>query len=95
MDYSIAEDEKNRILDEIGNDPTTDRCREIILDLLGRIPVTGEPYDPEFGDAELCKCGHTYYRHFDPYENMSPVGCKYCICRRFERKDHVCQTDQT
>lgn len=35
-------------------------------------------YDPAFGDDKLCECGHTYYRHFDPYENMDPVGCKYC-----------------
>lgn len=37
-------------------------------------------YDPAFGDDKLCACGHTYYRHFDSYENMYPVGCKYCIC---------------
>lgn len=35
-------------------------------------------YDPNFGDDRLCKCGHPYYRHFDTYEGMSPVGCKYC-----------------
>lgn len=35
-------------------------------------------YDPKFGDARLCKCGHAYYRHFDPFEDMAPVGCKYC-----------------
>jgi hypothetical protein len=37
-----------------------------------------KPYDPAFGDDRLCTCGHTYYRHFDPYEDMEPVGCKYC-----------------
>ena len=35
-------------------------------------------YDPTFGDDVLCECGHPYYRHFDSYEEMSPVGCKYC-----------------
>lgn len=35
-------------------------------------------YDPMFGDERLCLCGHPYYRHFDTYEEMSPVGCKYC-----------------
>src|SRR5271166_3913160 len=35
-------------------------------------------YDPNFGDDVLCECGHIYYRHFDTYEEMSPVGCKYC-----------------
>lgn len=36
-------------------------------------------YDPKFGDDVLCECGHPYYRHFDTYEDMSPVGCKYCM----------------
>jgi hypothetical protein len=35
-------------------------------------------YDPNFGDDVECECGHPYYRHFDSYEGMSPVGCKYC-----------------
>ena len=40
-------------------------------------------YDKNFGDNRICKCGHTYYRHFDSYDNMAPVGCKYCGCREF------------
>lgn len=36
------------------------------------------PYDDNFGDNKLCLCGHPYYRHFDTYNNMAPVGCKYC-----------------
>lgn len=40
-------------------------------------------YNPDYGDNKLCKCGHTYYRHFDSYENMAPVGCKYCQCEEF------------
>lgn len=41
-------------------------------------------YNPDFGDDKLCRCSHTYYRHFDTYEEMSPVGCKYCPCRKFD-----------
>jgi len=41
------------------------------------------PYDPEFGDNRICDCGHEYHRHFDSYENMDPVGCKYCQCFEF------------
>lgn len=41
-------------------------------------------YNPDFGDNKLCECGHTYYRHFDPYEDMEPVGCKYCGCYEFK-----------
>jgi len=40
-------------------------------------------YDCKFGDAKLCACGHQYHRHFDSYENMDPVGCKYCGCETF------------
>lgn len=37
-----------------------------------------EQYDEKFGDNKPCLCGHPYYRHFDTYEQMSAVGCKYC-----------------
>jgi len=43
-------------------------------------------YNPNFGDDRICKCGHSYYRHFDSYENMEAVGCKYCQCFHFEDK---------
>ena len=42
-------------------------------------------YDREFGDYKICKCGHHYKRHFDPFEEMEPVGCKYCHCDTFEQ----------
>lgn len=48
--------------------------------------MSTKPYDPNFGDDKECKCGHVYYRHFDTYENMKPVGCKYCGCYTFEEK---------
>lgn len=45
-------------------------------------------YNPEYGDSRECECGHSYYRHFDPYEAMYPIGCKYCDCYKFvEKKD--------
>jgi hypothetical protein len=49
-------------------------------------PASSQPevvYDPNFGDDKVCQCGHPYYRHFDTYEDMYPVGCKYCGCDRF------------
>jgi len=50
------------------------------------------PYDPDYGDNRLCTCGHTYYRHFDSFEKMAPVGCKYCFgedCEGFEDSGKV------
>jgi hypothetical protein len=41
-------------------------------------------YDPNFGDKKLCICGHPYYRHFDTYDDMEPIGCKYCECMEFK-----------
>ncbi len=40
-------------------------------------------YNPAFGDDKVCQCGHEYHRHFDSYENMRNVGCKYCGCKRW------------
>ena len=44
----------------------------------------GREYNPSYGDERKCRCGHTYYRHFDTYENMRDVGCKYCDCGNFQ-----------
>lgn len=40
-------------------------------------------YNPNYGDHRICKCNHQYYRHFDTYDHMLPVGCKYCVCDQF------------
>lgn len=40
-------------------------------------------YNPDYGDDRMCKCGHPYSRHFDPYEDNRAVGCKYCDCYEF------------
>jgi len=40
-------------------------------------------YNPKYGENKVCKCGHIYYRHFDTYDEMEPVGCKYCPCFDF------------
>ena len=45
---------------------------------------TEKKYNPEFGDDKVCKCGHSYERHFDSYDQMNAVGCKYCACFDFE-----------
>lgn len=60
------------------NDP----YKEIVLEVVGVL----KQYNPDFGDDKICECGHTYYRHFDTYEGMAPVGCKYCGCEEFKLK---------
>lgn len=44
-------------------------------------------YNPNYGDDRICECGHTYYRHFDSWEDMLAVCCKYCGCYEFKEKD--------
>jgi hypothetical protein len=47
-------------------------------------------YNPNYGDDRLCVCGHPYYRHFDTYDEMRNVGCKYagsCGCEGFKEKE--------
>lgn len=46
-------------------------------------------YNPDYGDDRICDCEHAYYRHFDTYEGMKDVGCKYCDCRTFFLKEAV------
>jgi hypothetical protein len=46
--------------------------------------VVDRIYNPKYGDDRICECGHTYYRHFDTYEKMADVGCKYCGCATFK-----------
>jgi len=41
-------------------------------------------FNPKYNEDAKCECGHAYYRHFDPYENYDPVGCKYCGCYHFK-----------
>ena len=43
-------------------------------------------YNPKYGNDRICTCGHTYDRHFDSYEDMANIGCKYCTCDDFREK---------
>ena len=49
--------------------------------------VLERAHNPKYGDERVCNCGHTYYRHFDSYEDMFPIGCKYCGCCDFVEKE--------
>lgn len=48
------------------------------------ITIIKHCYNPNYGDSRICKCGHEYHRHFDSYDEMKNVGCKYCCCFEFE-----------
>lgn len=45
--------------------------------------IQKKKYNPNYGDNRICVCGHTYYRHFDPWNDMEAVGCKKCGCQKF------------
>lgn len=66
----------------------------LIQEAVSSSPVTKERvYDPAFGDDKVCRCGHQYYRHFDTYDEMNPVGCKYCSCGYYEKPETDVTTD--
>lgn len=50
----------------------------------GHVSYNDIEYDPNFGDDKICSCGHKYYRHFDTYDDMAAIGCKYCSCLSFK-----------
>ena len=51
--------------------------------IIETITIQKKKYNPNYGDNKKCVCGHTYYRHFDPWNDMEAVGCKYCGCQEF------------
>jgi hypothetical protein len=48
------------------------------------VEQTEECWNAGYDQQAPCKCGHPYHRHFDTWEDMYPIGCKYCDCPRFE-----------
>lgn len=51
--------------------------------LIRETVIKNKEYNPEYGDDKKCRCGHPYYRHFDSWDDMNAVGCKYCDCVEF------------
>lgn len=51
--------------------------------IIETITIKKKKYNPNYGDKRMCVCGHTYYRHFDSWNDMEAVGCKYCGCQQF------------
>ncbi len=46
-------------------------------------------WDKDRNQEARCICGHPYHRHFDSWDDMEPIGCKYCECYTFEEQDVV------
>ena len=57
--------------------------------LEGLIITKEKDYNSNYNENEECECGHSYHRHFDSYEKMASVGCKYCQCYHFTPKKLV------
>lgn len=106
---NIKEQLKDWMLDHIDDNPdmfedNLDSLTKLVKDMINEslseqdsdsrtVYDNTELYDSSVGDDTLCLCGHTYYRHFDPYENMDPVGCKYCTYYtqgKIMHGDHYC-----
>lgn len=45
--------------------------------------VIKKVWNKNYNQEAVCECGHLYYRHFDTYDDMHNVGCKYCECYEF------------
>jgi hypothetical protein len=77
----VLQEMKNLIatysIQKYANMPEEPYLRTLVL-------VEHQEYNPKFGDDKECECGHSYYRHFDSYEKMEPIGCKYCHCFHFK-----------
>lgn len=60
------------------------RSEEISINVHHRLGVQlDRVWNPDADQAATCECGHPYHRHFDGYDDMAPVGCKYCSCSQF------------
>jgi hypothetical protein len=80
--YPEYERETFQTIEDVVEDGNPPYIRSII-----RRTYEGLSYNPKYGDSIICICGHPYYRHFDAYDRMYPVGCKYCDCSFFIRPD--------
>lgn len=71
------------MFDGMGNQSTVPSPNALYLLDVKPLLIVNSSYNPEYTGVTQCLCGHEYYRHFDTYEDMEPVGCKYCECGTF------------
>lgn len=49
------------------------------------VTLANKVWNPKYTQDAVCVCGHAYERHFDSYDEMRAIGCKYCACNEFIR----------
>lgn len=84
------EDKKIKITIELVKEEKVDNGESPYIEEIKTNTIVEYKYNPNYGDERICKCGHTYYRHFDPYDDMYAAGCKYCHsdeCDGFEEAE--------
>lgn len=82
--YMQRNDEYQQIRDEFVN---MINLAEMNTTVIEQVEKPEANYSPSYGDGRKCLCGHAYYRHFDSYDSMEPVGCKYC-CKDFSSMEN-------
>ena len=63
---------RKRVNDDVMRDKLAgnDKCTQVEMiekwgEAYERENSPNNKYDPNYGDARICECGHSYYRHFD------------------------------
>jgi hypothetical protein len=80
VDIRFTKEEAEKLRDIVKDIPSN----EMIL-LTHALTVQLERLWDENRDQDApCLCGHSYYRHFDSWDGMEPIGCKYCECWTFK-----------
>ena len=86
----MTQKEFDDIKSELITSPPLARLYDIIdLMMEQDIVFDAVAYDGDYGDEKKCVCGHDYYRHFDSYDGMKDVGCKYCSCGSFRPSEII------
>lgn len=80
VDIRLTKEEAEKLRDIIKDNPDSDMV--MLHHALG--VQLDQMWDESHDQGAPCLCGHSYYRHFDSWEDMEPIGCKYCECFNFK-----------
>ena len=79
IETMLTKDEAIKIRDLL----STSNDEELVQVSRGLAIQINRLWNPDIDQDALCNCSHPYHRHFDSYEDMYPIGCKYCGCDTF------------